>query len=581
MLIRAFKPIVLLCILAITTICYLPGLTGHFIFDDGANIRLNTDIRIDRLDFPSLGQAASSGSAGLFKRPISMVSFAVNYYVSGMDAYYFKLCNLGIHLINGLLVFVLSRLLLRLYVRVHRVAMDDKAGFWIAAAVTAIWLLHPFNLTGVLYVVQRMTSLAALFTLVGLVLYLYGRQYLLDGNRVGMWAIGIAVFVMTPLAALCKENGALLPVLILAAEAILLRWTTAKTEHRRALFMVVGLSAILPIILGLAYLLKHPDVIFTGYSWRNFTLAERMMTEARVMWFYLQMIVLPSMTEMGLHHDDIPISRGLFLPWTTLPAIGGVLLLVTGGFALRNKQPMIAFGIAFFFVGHALESTIFPLELAFEHRNYLPMFGILLPLAYYVLNPKLHLPSVRARRAVFLMLLVLFTGLTASRAQQWGNALLMRTMEVERHPRSVRAHTDLASLYDHLPPTSQMDAINLYDKARFHYRQAADVEPSSISGLIGLLAVNAERKLAIDEILLETLEQRLATVPFGPPNKNTLIGLARCIASGECTVGAEKIERIYRAALSNPSLTGGHRDQVISEFGQVPVEIWPRVKMRN
>ncbi|BBJ00037.1 hypothetical protein FGKAn22_17290 [Ferrigenium kumadai] len=508
-----------------------------------------------------------------------MASFAVNYYVSGMDAYYFKATNLAIHLVNGMLVFVLVRLLLNLYRRIHHSTVDEGAETWIAIAVAAIWLLHPFNLTGVLYVVQRMTSLSALFTLAGLVLYLYGRKKLLDGARSGFVAIAAAIFVITPLAALCKENGALLPLLIFVTEGILLRWKTSDQGTRRILMAVVGSAAIVPVLFGLFYILNNPGLILGGYAWRDFSLTERLMTEARVLWFYLHMIVLPNMAEMGLHHDDILISRGLLTPWTTLPAIAGLLVLAGGAFALRNKQPMIAFGIAFFLTGHALESTVIPLEIAFEHRNYLPMFGILLPLAYYTLNPRLHLPSLRLRRMAFMALVILFAGLTAARAQQWGDTLLMRTLEVERHPYSVRAHTDLAGLYDHLPPTSREEAIDLYNKAIFHYQQAAYNAPSNISGLLGILVVNAERGLQPDEALIEMLEQRLATVPFGPPNKNSLIGLARCLADGSCVVNAEIIARLYRAALSNPLLTGSHRSQIVTEFGNLPPEIRPKAEL--
>ena len=575
MFIRAIKPLTLLCLLAITVACYLPGLTGHFIFDDGANIRMNPNLKIDNLDFSSLWKAAASGQAGPLKRPISTMSFAVNYYVAGMDAYYFKLANLGIHLINGMLMFVLTKLLLGLHLRI-REAVDENAAAWIAIAVAAIWLLHPFNLTGVLYVVQRMTSLAALFTLAGLALYLQGRKNLLDGNRLGFFAIGAALFVFTLLAALCKENGALLPLLILVTEATLLRWNAPDRGTRRMLTAMVGLSAVAPLLFGLFYVLNNTGLILDSYAWRDFSLTERLMTEARVLWFYLHMIVLPSMGEMSLHHDDILISRSLFSPWTTLPAILGLLLLAVWAFVLRNKQPLLTFGVAFFFVGHALESTIIPLELAFEHRNYLPMFGILLPLAYYTLNPRLHLSSVRVRRVAFLLLVMLFAGLTTSRAQQWGDALQMRMLEVERHPRSVRAHTDLAGLYDHLPPTSHEDATDLYNKAFFHYQQAADNALTSISGLLGMLAVNAERKLPVDESLLKALEQRLATVPFGPPNKNSQIGAVREIASGYFVVNAEIVDRLYRAALSNPLLTGAYRSEIVSEFDKLPLEIRPK-----
>lgn len=574
---RIIKPAVLLCILALTVACYLPGLTGHFNLDDHVNIGKNPNLKIDNLDMSSLSQAASPGHAVVLKRPISMVSFAVNYYAFGMDAYYFKLVNLGIHLANGILVFVLARLLLGLHLRI-RGAADDKFSAWAALAVAAIWLLHPFNLTGVLYVVQRMTSLAAFFTLTGLALYLYGRKKLLDRNASGFFAISTAIFVATPLAALCKENGALLPLLIFITEATLLRWNTPDQSTRRILVAIVGLSAVIPVLFGVFYILNNPGVILDGFAWRDFSLSERLMTEARVLWFYLHMIVLPSIAEMGLHHDDILISTSLYSPWTTLPAIAGLLLLAGGAFVLRNKQPMITFGIAFFFAGHALESTIIPLEIAFEHRNYLPMFGILLPLAYYTLNPQLHLSSLRVRGAAFLLLLVLFAGVTASRAQQWGDTLLMRTLEVERHPHSVRAHTDLAALYNHLPPTSREDAVDLYNKSIFHYQQAADNAPTSIAGLLGILAVNAERRLPVDEASLEELERRLAMVPFGPPNKNSLAGAVGDIASGYFVVSTEIVDRLYRAALSNPLLTGSHRSQIISEFGNLPPEIRPKAE---
>jgi len=580
MLIRYLKPFLLLCILATTFACYLPGLTGHFIFDDSVNIGKNTHLKIDALDIPSLWQAASSGTAGPLKRPISMLSFAVNYYVAGMDAYYFKLTNLGIHLINGILIFMFSKLLLNLHLRINKTtASNDNAAFWTALAIATIWLLHPFNLTGVLYVVQRMTSLAALFTLIGLVLYLYGRKQLLDGSKSGFIAIAAAIFVATPLAVLSKENGALLPLLIFAIEMILLRWNSTSQSTRRMLVALVGFSAVVPILLGIFYIINNPGLILGGYMVRDFSLAERLMTEARVLWFYLHMIVMPSMGELGLHHDDIEISRSLFLPWTTLPAIFGLLLLAGGAWVLRNKQPIITFGIAFYLIGHMMESTIIPLEMAFEHRNYLPMLGILLPLAYYALNPGIHLPSLRLRRISFLVMIILFTSLTVSRAQQWGDSLMMRMMEVERHPHSVRANTDIAGLYDHMPPLSSEDAVDLYNKAVFHYQQAADVAPANTSGLFGLLVVNAERGIPINPELIELLEHRLATVPLGSPNLNSIIGTARCIAEGDCSVNQNITNRIYRAALSNPTLTIRNKNLLISEFSQLPLEVQPRIKM--
>jgi hypothetical protein len=578
MLFRSVISALLFCILALAAACYLPGLTGHFIFDDAANIRMNAELRIENLDSSSLRQAAIAGDAGLFKRPISTISFALNYYAFGMDAYYFKLVNLVIHLVNGLLVYLFARLLLRLYSQIRQIEAQENSNAWVALAVAGLWLLHPFNLTGVLYVVQRMTSLAAFFTLGGLVLYLHGRKILLAGNKRGFVAIVTALFVATPLAMLCKENGVLLPLLIFTTEATLLRWHTSDQRTHRLLIGLVGLSAFIPVSLGIFYVLNHPGFILEGYAVRDFSLSERLMTEVRVLWFYLRMIVLPSMTEMGLYHDDILISKNLLSPWTTAPAIVGLMLLVVGAFALRNKQPMIAFGITFFLIGHSLESSIIPLEIAFEHRNYLPMIGILLPLAYYSLNSRLYVPSLHLRQVSLFVVIIFFAVITAFRAQQWGDTFMMRLLEVERHPNSVRANTDMAALYDHIPAASQKEAIDLYNKAVFYYQRAADVAPTNLAGLLGVLVVGAERRLPADEALLEALEHRLMTVPFGPPNKNTLVGFARCISEGNCAVDSKIITRLHRATLSNPTLTGGMRDQIVFEFDQLPAQIWSRAE---
>jgi len=572
------KPTIFICLLVIGAACYAPGLSGHFVFDDNANIRLNPYLRIENLDIASLWAAALSGGAGPLGRPISMATFAVNYYFFGMSPYHFKAANLAIHLINGVLAFTFARLLIELYSSIRGDNDNAPTPRSIGIAVASIWLLHPFNLTGVLYIVQRMTSLSALFSLAGLALYLHGRTKLLAGKKFGFFSIFIAIFVVTPLAALSKETGALLPLLIFATEAILLRWKTPDPITTLRLKGLVVLPAAMLAILGAFYFLNNPNRILAGYAWRDFSLTERLLTETRVLWFYLRMTMLPNLAEMGLHHDDFVISKTLLSPWTTLPAIAGLLALAVGALVLRKKHPLITFGIVFFFVAHALESTIIPLEIAFEHRNYLPMIGILVPLAYYTLSPNLHSFSLRLRQTALVFLIVLFSSLTVLRAHEWGDPYLQRVLEVERHPNSVRAHTDIASLYNRFPASSQEEAEQVFNKALHHYRTAADIAPSNLAGFLGILMINAQRGMLVDEHTLQSLESRLATVPFGPPNKNSLIGIARSIGREENVITAQVVERIYRAALSNPRLVGDLRNQVISEFANLPPELRPRAK---
>ena len=158
------NPLFLLAVvLVVGTVVYIPGLTGDFVFDDAGNLLINDHLRIEHLDFSSLRAAAFSGDAGPLRRPISMLSFALNYYFTGFNPFYFKLVNLGIHLLNGVSLYLFISLLLRALPK----AIDDAAASarhrFLAVSVTAAWLLHPLALTSVLYVVQRMNSLSVLF----------------------------------------------------------------------------------------------------------------------------------------------------------------------------------------------------------------------------------------------------------------------------------------------------------------------------------------------------------------------------------------------------------------------------------
>ncbi|MCZ7654258.1 MAG: hypothetical protein M5R42_08160 [Rhodocyclaceae bacterium] len=118
--------------------------------------------------------------------------------------------------------------------------------------------------------------------------------------------------------------------------------------------------------------------LWAGYALRDFSAVERMLTEGRVLWFYLGLILFPRLEALGLYHDDIAVSTGLIAPWTTLLALVGLFGLIWLAWRLRLRMPLTAFGLAWFLIGHGLESTFLPLEIAHEHRNYVPLFGILL-----------------------------------------------------------------------------------------------------------------------------------------------------------------------------------------------------------
>lgn len=560
----------LLAVLLAAVLVYRPGLHGPFIFDDGLNIVSNQHLRLDDLSPGSLTEAAFSTPNGLFRRPISMLSFALNFYFDRDTiapfpaAFPFKLTNLAIHLLNGIAIFILTRLLVALYRRHRQPDLPDAYPEWLALAVAAAWLLHPLNLTSVLYVVQRMVSLAALFTFIGLSFYLWGRARLYNGQRGGMVAILASLLVFTPLAVLSKENGILLPFFMLAAEVVLFRFETALPASRRALIVFFIIFAVLPALTMIGYLATHPDWLLGSYIKRDFTLPERLMTEARVVWFYLRLIVLPSTALMGMFHDDIAVSHHLFDPASTLLAILGIPALLAGVWLLRRRQPLVAFGILFFLVGHSLESTFLPLELVHEHRNYLPMFGILLAFFHLLLSP-LHAVTTRLpRRVLALLLIALFAAGTFSRANDWSDSSNLWTAEVEHHPASARANVAMGDFYANALTADPVTKAANYQLARNYYEQTTALNKYNTDGLFGLLRLSELHGMPVEKEWLDHLAYSLEHEPIPSNTNDRLITLATCSNHETCPLNTGEIEQLLHAPLRNPNVTGREKALIYS-----------------
>lgn len=560
---------ILLCglpVLSLAFIVYLPGLSGPFAFDDFPNIQTNYYLAIQHLDIDSLKRAAFSGNSGPLKRPISMLSFALNYYATGFNPFYFKLTNLVIHLFNGIGIYTLTGLILRIYRQRFQPRLTSHHIQWLSLALATAWLLHPLNLTSVLYVVQRMTSLASLFTIVGLILYLSGRWLMLQGKSGGILRILLGLLVFMPLATLSKENGALLPLLMLVLEITLLNFETVSTLHKRFLIGFFLITVVLPGSVVLIYLATHSGWLTAGFELRDFTLSERVLTEIRVMWFYIKMIVLPRTAELGLFHDDIQLSRGLLNPISTLFSAAGLLALIAAAVGLRKRQPIFSLGILFFLAGHLLESTVFALEITFEHRNYLPMFGILLIMFYYLLYPLTHLKTLRFRQCAALGLISLFAVSTNTRAEQWVNTFLLTNAELTHHPLSPRANAEVGAIYGNLALITRQQELadQFYQASRAQFEKSVSLQKYGVDGLFGLIYYAAYLNKPIEKIWIDHLSDYLEHAPFSSNASDKLHRLVTCHGEGKCKLPKEDIKSLLDAALRNPTLSGMAKAAMLS-----------------
>lgn len=357
-----------LAALAVTAEIYGPALHGPFLLDDVANLDPLTGWLSGRYDWQHV---VFGNDAGLFGRPISMATFLLDAAVSGStDSFAFKLTNLGIHLACGLALLWLAWHMFRRWTRTREHAK------WFALVLMAWWLWLPLNVDTVLYVVQRMAQLAALFMLLALGCYAAARERIERGQPGGRWLLWLGVPALTALAALSKENGVLAIPLAFVLELFL--FNRAGARRPRSIRWFFGLTLGLPVLAGIVFVAVDPKFILGGYASRPFTFGERLLTEPRVLWSYVQTLLVPVGPRMGFFQDNFPVSTGWLHPWTTPPAIFAWLAVAVIGWLWRKGNPLFGAGAFFFLVGQSMESGVLPLEIYFEHRNYLPSFGVLL-----------------------------------------------------------------------------------------------------------------------------------------------------------------------------------------------------------
>jgi hypothetical protein len=404
---------------------YAPGLGGGFVFDDfGNHDKLGSGGRVD--DWAAFWRYVTSGSADPTGRPLAMLSFLLDARDWPADPRPFLRTNVLLHLANAALLFALLR---QLGNRLDGASRRNDAAALLGAA---LWALHPLFVSTTLYIVQREAMLPATFTLLGLLAWGHGRRLLPESPRAGMAWMLCGIGLGTLLAMLGKANGALLPLLAWVLEATVVR---REGEPPLAKRLRVPLL-VLPSLLLFGYVAWRGSEWSATLSSRPWTIGQRVLTEPRVLLDYLHLLLVPRVLSTGVYNDDYAWSTGLLHPASTLFAWLAVLALLALGFATRKRAPALAAALLFFFAGHLLESTTIPLELYFEHRNYLPAMLLGWPLARVLVGWRVE-PVVRWLIAI--ALLALLGGIAWQRASLWADQPRMASLWRASNPDSSRA----------------------------------------------------------------------------------------------------------------------------------------------
>jgi tetratricopeptide (TPR) repeat protein len=463
----------LLLIALIAAIFYCNIYPSPFVFDDHGRIVKRGAIR-DLANFSTPQQLLSP-------RSLVDVTFALNYKLGKLNVSGYHLANLLIHILNGFAVYFLALVLFKQVFSTNSPRSSNMESFHssiplISLLAALIFVVHPIQTQAVTYTVQRYASMAGMFYMVTVLLYLLGRR---AQQSTKSSALFILSFFSGLLAFLSKENTASLPGIILLTEYLLFDRTWEGWKKKIPWF---ALSFSIWIIFMLVVLLfsnaaAQGEALFEDVSglmketetvsrWRY------LCTQFNVIVIYIKLLFLP----VGQNLDHLyTFKKGFFDGYTPFAFLFLVGLVVIGILNVK-KRPIIPFAIFWFFLTLSVESSIIPIRDAlFEHRLYLPMFGFAIFVAYLIVSLSAYQRTLSILLSLFIVLSL--GTMTLLRNHVWRDRITLWSDVISKNPLNPRAHNSLGSVL--------AEQGRLEEAAR-HFSEALRIMPDYVDALNNL-----------------------------------------------------------------------------------------------
>ncbi len=460
-------------LLTLTFLIYSNTFNASWHLDDYPNIIDNSNLHIKNLQLKSIYKTffgrPGTISDSLY-RPVSCLTFALNWYFDNKNVTGYHIVNIAIHFSTASILFLT---ILSLLGSPNLKNKFRNSQYPIAFLSAAFWMINPIQTQAVTYIVQRMSSLAGMFYILGIYLYIKGKGSDSQRNRKLLF---FAVFISFAFSLGSKENAVTFPLSLLLMEFTFFK-EPKQLFDKKVFFgaaLTIALSILLTMILAFLFLEKNPIAYLSSlYEKRPFTILERVMTQPRVILLYLSLILFPLPNRLSIVHDVV-ISRSLFEPWTTFVSIAVVFFLIGFGLTQLRKRPILGFGLLFFFLNHLVESTILPLEMVFEHRNYLPTMFLFFPVSAALVGVANYYRD--KKRFVYLMeisfisiLIICLCGMTYLRNMVWATEKTLWEDALVKAPKNDKPLQNMAAYYKRI---GQMDkALELYELSLTSYQE--------------------------------------------------------------------------------------------------------------
>ena len=385
-----------LFLVALALFAYGPSFQAGFHLDDFPVILKNHFVKINDLQPVTLFRASFQDLGN--NRPLPNLTLALNYYFNQDRPLGYHVFNFGILLLTAFGIWVALAILIKRQGYEH-------AGL-AALLVALVWVVHPANTQAVTYVVQRYASMAGMFSVWCIALMEIGRG---SGKR----RVFLALSIMSGIFALAsKETAFTLPALALLYKLYFFDEFRPGWVRRNgaAIGLLCGFY-----LLALALEIRPVmfDKITADYAVKPFTMKDRMLTEPRVVLWYLQLIVFPLPKSLSIWHD-FSLSKSFFHPWTTFASAFIILILLGLAVIKARKWRLFSFAVLWYLGALLVEALPLPIDLVHEHRLYVASLGLLGPLIAWLV-----IKGGRTARVLLLMVAVLMSILSFERNLVW------------------------------------------------------------------------------------------------------------------------------------------------------------------
>lgn len=486
-------------------------------------------------------------------RKVAYLTFLLNQSVAPFTPANFRLFNILLHLLNAALVYVIAYKTMALCIASVRgntplnpplMRGELKGGtvikgkppvrlplmreavtgggnpvFYAALLSSVLFALHPININAVAYIVQRMAALAAFFSLLSLLGYIYAT---LSGSKVKAILLYFLSGVFLIAGIFSKENAVvIIPLIVLYDYVFLSKFDFAFFKKRVFVIAAIGIVS----VIAASYFLKlhstaidiisfflHPNNALPERGWMAvdvyWTPLQHILTEFRVVSRYLMIILIPIPKLLVFDWWGFPLSEGLTKPITTVPSMLFLISLIVFSVLKIRRFPLLCFGILWYFIAISLESFFaIGSDLYFEHRNYLPVAGLFIGAAgqmVLVLKDKINGRIVWTAAGIVAILL---GSLTFARNYVWKDSLTLWGDTMKKTPSNIRAMISMGNAYVMEPD---------FDAAKRHYQNA--VRMSAEGRRLTFLNASAyrlglaylfERNLPAAGDLIATMEQTI------------------------------------------------------------------------